>query len=286
MKAKKKSCSCVYERKSLFLRISIITNLKPKEKMKTRFSETSKGKLTSGKVVIAKSITTLTAVPALALGVLLMLGSCSGKTEKTDKADADSTAVVQDTTKMADNAEVNKEAMPEKETAGKGDLRLFDLVGKVKKCKLKSRYDTTTSWEFDENGMWTKLEGKALKAELTNIKKDSNGRIIGYTQRTEEMEWSTAYTFDKSTGRLKELHVFGSGEDARTTYTYNDAGDMVKIIEKGTYEEIGADEPENYSETITYTIEAKDEAGNWTKRKCKSSNGESFTETRTIEYYN
>lgn len=254
--------------------------------MKTRFSETSKGKLTSGKVVIAKSITTLTAVPALALGVLLMLGSCSGKTEKTDKAAADSTAVVQDTTTAAANATDNKEATPEKETAGKGDLRLFDLVGKVKKCKLKSRYDTTTSWEFDENGMWTKLEGKALKAELTNIKKDSDGRIVSYTQRAEEMEWSTAYTFDKSTGRVKEQHVFGSGEDARTTITYNDAGDIVKIIEKGTYEEIGADEPENYSETITYTIEAKDEAGNWTKRKCKSSNGESFTETRTIEYYN
>ncbi len=66
--------------------------------MKTQFSETSKGKLTSGKVVIAKSITTLAAVPALALGVLLMLGSCSGKTEKADKADADSTTVVQDTT--------------------------------------------------------------------------------------------------------------------------------------------------------------------------------------------
>lgn len=286
MKAKKTSCSCVYERKSLFLRISIITNLKPKEKMKTQFSETSKGKLTSGKVVIAKSITTLTAVPALALGVLLMLGSCSGKTEKADKADADSTTVVQDTTTAAANATDNKEATPEKETIGKGDLRLFDLVGKVKKCKLKSRYDTTTSWEFDENGMWTKLEGKALKAELTNIKKDSEGRIVSYTQRAEEMEWSTAYTFDKSTGRVKEQHVFGSGEDARTTYTYNDAGDIVKSTENGTYEEIGADEPDNYSETITYTIEAKDEAGNWTKRKCKSSNGESFTETRTIEYYN
>lgn len=286
MKAKKTSCSCVYERKSLFLRISIITNLKPKEKMKTQFSETSKGKLTSGKVVIAKSITTLAAVPALALGVLLMLGSCSGKTEKADKADADSTTVVQDTTTAAANATDNKEATPEKETIGKGDLRLLDLIGKVKKCKLKSRYDTTISCEFDENGMWTKLEGKALKAELTNIKKDSEGRIVSYTQRAEEMEWSTAYTFDKSTGRVKEQHVFGSGEDARTTYTYNDAGDIVKSTGNGTYEEIGADEPENYNETITYTIEAKDEAGNWTKRKCKSSNGESFTETRTIEYYN
>lgn len=254
--------------------------------MKTQFSETNEGKRTSRKVVTAKSITTLAAVPALALGVLLMLGSCSGKTEKADKADADSTAVVQDSTATAATTTENKEATPEKETVGKGDLRLFDLIGKVKKCKLKSRYDTTTSWEFDENGMWTKLEGKALKAELTNIKKDSEGRIVSYTQRAEEMEWSTAYTFDKSTGRVKEQHVFGSGEDARTTITYNDAGDIVKSTENGTYEEIGADEPENYSETITYTIEAKDEAGNWTKRKCKSSNGESFTETRTIEYYN
>ena len=36
---------------------------------------------------------------------------------------------------------------------------------------------------------------------------------------------------------------------------------------------------------VTYTVQAKDAKGNWTKRTAKRNNGTSWVENRTITYY-
>ena len=94
----------------------------------------------------------------------------------------------------------------------------------------------------------------------------------------------------------------GCGED---TFTYNTQGKIVKH----TYEDggmliettfaYGADgnvsstiskiEDSNTEKTsmikVTYTVQAKDAKGNWTKRTAKRNNGTSWVENRTITYY-
>ena len=180
-----------------------------------------------------------------------------------------------------------------------GDLAAFDLKGKVKQCiwvnhkagciykgfsqgankevLLVSQNGRCLKW----NGAnFVKMGGNALYSECS---RDTKGRIISG-------ELYTAY------------YTPGSGED---TFAYNTQGKIVKH----TYEDggmliettfaYGADgnvsstismiEDSNTEKTsmikVTYTVQAKDAKGKWTKRTAKRNNGTSWVENRTITYY-
>ena len=151
-----------------------------------------------------------------------------------------------------------------------GELGMFDLRGPVKECKVVSGEETKV-YGFDTNGMWTTEDGQSITEMYGNaLHRDSKGRItmIG------DVEENRKYQYNANGFVTKFEQQYMSG-GYTVKYTYNSKGECIKTAEKGS------DMGESFTSTSKYTILARDEQGNWTKRK--SNHG--FTETRTITYY-
>ena len=89
----------------------------------------------------------------------------------------------------------------------------------------------------------------------------------------DQVVWGDAYWY-RGTQKW-ELTMGGITSSSLTTYKYNAKGHISKIIVEYPWIK--------YSTTYTYL--KFDSKGNWTKRKAKSNDGKTTTETRTITYY-
>lgn len=220
-------------------------------------------------------------VVAMAATSLMTISCNSGKDKAGAGQQADSTAVT-DSTAVADSLATANAAQPEAEEAAPGDRPTFDLVGNVKTCKWKNKDDSgnTTSYAFDKDGKLTTINGQREEME-----RNKKGQIKRYSEGENGL---TSYTFEyDAQGRVKksEMYDADSGND-KYTYTYDAKGLVTSRFCKGEISEMGEDNPETYTENVTYEYKAVDEKGNWTKRVCHGATGrDPWTETRTIVYY-
>lgn len=170
--------------------------------------------------------------------------------------------------------------------SAQGDLSVFQLKGKVSSCSWNKRYSTET-YKFNSAGKWTGMNGNTLAAASVTVKRNSMGKILSYSYIVDELFPNTyIYKYD-SAGKVLSVTLEEPEGGYTETYTYDKNGMITKGVCKSSYiEELGSD---NYIEktiTYVYTYLATDAKGNWTKRKVTGSDKESWTETRTIKYFN
>lgn len=170
------------------------------------------------------------------------------------------------------------------ETAGA--LAALDLQGPVSQCTWKKQYVTET-YGFTQGGKLSTYGGKEVQKAFTEINYDAKGRLQ-HTQleNTEYYTYeNTDYTYG-SDGRLKAINYDDGEGYTKSTFT-RDA--KTGLITASSYEDMHADMGDEGAEPVkgkvTYTYTATDDHGNWTQRSCSNSNGEKWTETRTIKYF-
>ena len=202
---------------------------------------------------------------ALLLAALTMTGCWKG----TSSGSVDDNKAVTETETVAEQEE---ETAPEAVEVFNGELGIFELRGPVKSCVWKNQY-STRRLEFDQNGMWTKIDGRKPWADQPNVKRDSQGRMV----KTDNGDESTQYTYDDQ-GRITQCIVQYMDGCDNTKWTYDDNGDCVKNV--NSYVGMDAEEGDD-NRVSTYTILERDDHGNWTSRKDQNGN----KETRTITYY-
>ena len=146
------------------------------------------------------------------------------------------------------------------------DRNTFNLKGPV-----KAVYDEYgNAMEFEEDGTLYLMKG----IDIIIDSRDKHGRItsINALAITEYYR----YTYNQKGLLIKENYTGGNrGWQSTTKYTYNSKGQVIK--------EVHIDE-DGYRTTTTYTYQAFDSYGNWTKRTAKTGR-KSRVETRTITYY-
>lgn len=152
-----------------------------------------------------------------------------------------------------------------------GDLGIFELRGHVKRCVWKRKGNTMTLI-FNKKGKWEAQDRQALEDLYPGgLTRDKDGRL---TDAWADGYGSVHYKYN-SKGQVTDIDEDGF----KRKLTYNTEGYVAKEVQE-LAPEMGDDEGEPETTTITYTILEKDEMGNWTKRK--SSEG---TETRVITYF-
>lgn len=189
------------------------------------------------------------------------------------------------TSKQSGEGEATEEA-DDKNKPGKADLAYFGLRGPVK--SFTEYRDETLVFKntFTENGKWQTIDGKKLGDYYSDIKRDSEKRIISFTDG--EYDWQSTHniTYDEKTGWVSKLAFKDTdGSSTSITYTYDENGNMTKEVTDASYIEMGADEPTKRHDTTTYKNEETDIYGNWTKRSAKCSDDSYWTEKRIISYY-
>lgn len=153
-----------------------------------------------------------------------------------------------------------------------GELGLFELKGKVKKCTwIFDGWSVVRT--FDENGFWKTNDGQSLASiYASGIKRDSQKRIIKGNMDADGNGETYAYNAD---GSKKSYNYAYFDEVNNETYKYDDKGVMTSMTSGG---------PDGEWKT-TFTITKTDDHGNWTERKAKANDGSSSVEKRKIEYY-
>ncbi len=140
------------------------------------------------------------------------------------------------------------------------DRNTFGLKGPVKAVfENNSNYAT---WEFEEDGDIIYEEGDLYWQCILRDDYDRITQINGIK-----------YSYNNK-GQIKEEHIRWT----YATYTYNAKGQAIKKVEC----EEGPDG--RYTTTTTYTYQAFDSYGNWTKRTAITGKKRAV-ETRTITYY-
>lgn len=187
--------------------------------------------------------------------------------------------------KQSGDGEETEEA--DKNKPGKADLAYFGLRGAVKSF-TEYRHETLVYKNtFTENGKWETIDGNKLGNNYSDIKRDSEKRIVGFTDGEYGSQSTYAITYDEKTGWVTKLSIQDAdGGSTAVTYTYDENGNVVKEVTNATYIEMGADEPTKVNTTTTYKIVDTDSHGNWTKRSAKCSDDSYWEEKRTISYYN
>ena len=137
------------------------------------------------------------------------------------------------------------------------DRNTFNLKGPVK--AVYNNGSNYASLSFYENGGIIFEEDADLY--WATIDRDNKGRII-YMSREK-------YSYN-SKGQVIKITGSGGGASYTTKYTYNAKGQVIKEICDG--------------EITTYTYQAFDSYGNWTKRTAKTGRTRTV-QTRTITYY-
>ena len=164
------------------------------------------------------------------------------------------------------------------------DLAFFNLRGPVKSVSEKNdSYDNTRRYGFSEKGKWETQDGQKIGSIFTDVKRDSEKRIIEYTEGEYDCVDSHKITYDAKTGWLAKCETSADDGETTTTYTYDANGYAVKSVTIGEY--LNDEGESKVNITTTYTYVEFDNYGNWTKRTAKDSDGSSWTETRKITYY-
>lgn len=167
------------------------------------------------------------------------------------------------------------------------DLLFFDLKGPV-----KSMTDDEKTYKFNENGILVLIDNRdpfepQTQEELEKIieqgryndyyhyVRDENGLIskISYYEGYNGFNWEN--------GRIVKNEGGGEGLDWKTTYEYDENGDVIG----STYTEYEyySDDP-TFESVSTYTIQKRDQYGNWIEREVKNQT-DNRVEKRTITYY-
>ena len=82
-------------------------------------------------------------------------------------------------------------------------------------------------------------------------------------------------------GKLAKHTYEDAGMSIVTTFAYGTDGNVSSTISK--IEDYNTEKTSTIK--VSYTVQAKDAKGNWTKRLARRTNGSSWVETRTITYY-
>lgn len=213
---------------------------------------------------------TLSKLFVLSAASVLFLSSCGNKTAgQQSSVDSDSVAAAVDTVV----AQESKTYEP-----GRGDLGVFDLRGPVKECKIDELIIS-----FNPDGQWTGENGKSLeKIYSGGVKRDKNGRISkGLLDQYGET--FHAYHLDSKGLVTKiEYHDYMDGGND-VTYTYDADGYVASISDQGWGMDAVDEETGELEKPVVtkYTIQEKDNYGNWIKRKDQKGN----IITRKITYY-
>lgn len=171
------------------------------------------------------------------------------------------------------------------------DLAVFELQGPVRSCTWTRGESAPQTYGFDRNGHWATLGGEALEAAgVSDVERiEGGGRLRKYT--IGEYDAADTYTYEfASTGQPSTQRIDSAdGSYDLTTYTYDSRGFVTQTHRQGTVIEMGADEGdgERYDATYTYTYSDGDidSHGNWTKRQCTGTDGNKWTEVRSMSYY-
>lgn len=181
------------------------------------------------------------------------------------------------------------EEKEDKNKPGLADLVLFELRGPVRTMVQKSEMSMNYNVKFSENGKWELTDGNKVANVLSDVKRDSEKRIISYTEGEYDFISMLKITYDEKTGWISKVVSKDQGDDDggfTTTYVYDENGYVVKEIVEGQYTDMGADEPTKVHTVTTYKYVSFDNHGNWTKRSASNTDGGKYDETRTITYYN
>lgn len=180
-----------------------------------------------------------------------------------------------------------------------GDLAAFDLKGKVKQCTwvnhkagcIYQGFSKDANKEvllFAQNGhclkwnggTFVKMGGDALYSECS---RDAKGRITSgelYTAYYNPGSGEDTFTYNAN-GKLAKHTYEDAGMSIVTTFAYGTDGNVSSTISK--IEDYNTEKTSTVN--VSYTVQAKDAKGNWTKRLARRTNGSSWVETRTITYY-
>lgn len=173
-------------------------------------------------------------------------------------------------------------------TEASGARATFDLYGPVASCTWQERYQTV-SYAFGQDGDLTAYNGQPAAKAFTSIKRDAKGRFVK-TEREDEETYTyetVEYRYDATDGRIVEISKTLSDGKQHSLFGHEPKTLFLKTNSYfEEYAEEGEEVPTRIKGTITYTVTATDNHGNWTSRSCKDNReGESWTETRTIKYY-
>lgn len=178
-----------------------------------------------------------------------------------------------------------KQEEVDKNKPGLVDLAYFELRGPVKSFTEFCDGTRTFTYQFTENGKWESRDAKKLSAFCTDVKRDSEKRIIGYQIEENYAYYTYTISYDAKTGWVSKIVCDGSDENKTTTFSYDENGYVTKEVEDGSYTEEGADEPTKEHIVTNYKYESFDKYGNWTKRSIKRSDSGTWVEKRYISYY-
>lgn len=178
-----------------------------------------------------------------------------------------------------------KQEEVDKNKPGLVDLAYFGLRGPVMSFTEYRDQTVVYSNRFSKNGKWETKDGKKLSSSYSDIKRDSEKRICGFTEGEFDMVASHTISYDAKTGWVSKSSCDDSGT-ITTTYFYDENGYVVKEVDDGSYTDMGADEPTKVHTVTTFKYETFDKYGNWTKRSAKSSDGSTWVERRNITYFN
>lgn len=147
------------------------------------------------------------------------------------------------------------------------DRNTFGLKGPVKAVQDKKNGNLY----FEEDGTYI----------LEDVSRDEYGRIesIGADMQ------GTYYTYNNNKQVKSTSYLAGNSYSSETTYFYNTKGQIIKTIETTANHSVLGDKYNwNEKNTTTYTYQAFDSYGNWTKRTAITGKKRAV-ETRTITYY-
>lgn len=173
----------------------------------------------------------------------------------------------------------------DKNKPGLVDLAYFGLRGPVKSFTEFCDGTRTFTYQFTENGKWESRDAKKLSSFCTDVKRDSEKRIIGYQIEENYAYYTYTISYDAKTGWVSKIVCDGSDENKTTTFSYDENGYVIKDVQDGSYTEEGADEPTKEHIVTNYKYESFDKYGNWTKRSIKRSDSGTWVEKRYISYY-
>lgn len=188
----------------------------------------------------------------------------------------------------SETEEKEEDKKDDKNKPGLADLVLFELRGPVRKMVQKSEMSTNYNVTFSENGKWELTNGDKVANVLSDVKRDSEKRIISYTEGEYDFISMLKITYDDKTGWISKVVSKDQGDEdggLTTTYVYDENGYVVKEVVDGQYTDMGADEPTKVHTVTTYKYVSFDSYGNWTKRSASNTDGGKYDETRTITYY-
>lgn len=251
--------------------------------------------------------------------VALMFASCGGSNfqesngnDSIAKVQADSIAKVEAEKRAKEQAKADSVAKIENlKNSASPDLKLFDLYGKVKSVAIKSGrkilqcetdaydciVDRSDRYNFTPEGKWkfhSEIGERISRNANQQVASVDGETIIGmgpyYCYTYNEEGYPTKITVESQGG--------SGGWTGETHYTYTQKG----MPSKSTYSGNDREKPDMVI-TEEYTYTDFDSIGNWTSRQVKRSYSytrtdytsgrslgkvnktETFTDTRTITYY-